>query len=108
MTLTRRTRLSSIKSLVKKYAEGVKTDIISNCKGNRLPLFVFTCDIEGADLICRTNYSFVMNSHLRNRADIDDVVISDMNDLHDKVSKLVQDETSKMIIKWRELINDKD
>ena len=49
-----------------------------------------------------------MNSHLRNRADIDDVVISDMNELHDKVSKLVQDETSKMIIKWRELIDDKD
>ena len=87
----------------------VRKDIIANCNDSRIPLLVYTMDLDiRGDFIGRCNFALGTTQFLKGTPDIDDVVIADMHEINSKINDLTQKLMQEYLEKWHELSRKKD
>lgn len=102
-------KVKSIKEAIKIYANSVRKDIIANCNESRIPLLVYTMDLDiRGDFIGRCNFALGTTQFLKGKPDIDDVVIADMHEINSKINDLTQKLMKEYLEKWHELSSKKD
>jgi len=102
-------KVKSIKEVIKIYANSVRKDIIANCNESRIPLLVYTMDLDSrGDFIGRCNFAPGTTQYLKGTPDIDDVIIADMHEFNSKINELSQKLMKEYLEKWYDLVHKKD